>query len=664
MRFGPTISAAKPKLPHLPTLGQDLVVDILDNVNAKQAVRFTRLDEPVIHLKLDETSGTTAVNSGSGSDGTYARDASNTTTTALVAGAAQTFVAAAGDEVDLGVPAQLAAGEDVSFSMVINTTQAQTRALLDCRSDSDQDGYALWVNGSGYVTAMIRHSGNIAYAFGSTAIADGENHWICVTIDRDGVIAIYCDDPVTPDDTTDCSAYENYDLSDGVTSTYIANKSWTGSSLSRFNGTIDDVRIDHDVVWNTFQRELIHQWDMEDKVETTTASQYAEVAAHVDIALTTNEAFTWLARVWVPDLTKNYRFLYYYAGSGNNRSWLLRSKEPSGIVRFTIYDDGSTATNLDTAGSLNAGAWNTIGCVHDPTGNILAVYLNGVYKTNIHTGGIHDAGGKAHQIGTFGTNRSWAQFEGIRYFDSALTEAEITAEFTSAKPVLTPVYNYECDSNDGVLVDGQGNHDATITGGSTLVNGYWEHTADDEDPVYSCGDGNQTNPAARPLFRLPGYLDFDGGDDHLVTPKTPGNVNTLYAVGSIAGDGQTLVGCSDGEILFRMGRAGGKIAAAVGSADESTIQGTSDPSTPAVFCLRNDGANVSLFVNGEREYHAAHPGDPSGSQPLYLGASNSDGVADMHAACHLYATRRFLGVAHSDSQIAITSQKLKAKHGV
>lgn len=192
------------------------------------------INDPVAWWKLDETSGTSAADSsGNGYSGTYARDASNTTT----AGVAGTAYDADGSNDKIALPTGIISGATAI------TIACHFRPTLDATANRGVFGFGqegnrqMWLyyqpDGSFAVHGSTSGTNDIVLAPGPGTLANASDYHICVT--WDGSLAkLYLNRAVISTDTSLGAA-----IKAGDTISQIGRI----GTYERAKGRIDDVRI-------------------------------------------------------------------------------------------------------------------------------------------------------------------------------------------------------------------------------------------------------------------------------------------------------------------------------------------------------------------------------------------------------------------------------------
>lgn len=207
--------------------------------------------------KLNENAASTAVADSSGNE-RHGTASANTSSLALPGGA---FNFAATYSVDCGHIANLTPNQDMSFACwTRHMSGSSTRCILDHRhyAGGNWSGFALWGTSIAVGMTLYKQSAATAYALQATTTV---YHWhfICATIDRDGLMSLYVNDvdPVT----IDISAHAANDMT--VTNPFkIGVKSASESSWTGWPGYIDEVKIYDYVLTANEVRSMCHAWPL------------------------------------------------------------------------------------------------------------------------------------------------------------------------------------------------------------------------------------------------------------------------------------------------------------------------------------------------------------------------------------------------------------------
>jgi hypothetical protein len=214
------------------------VVDVTDGISgvvqAALEITVSEFAIPVAHWKLDDATGSTAIDS-SGNEAHGTLDGPSWSTG--LDGGAIAFDGNA-DIVTFGTAPSLSGQTDLTVSAWVKTTYTATGVILQQRGDGGYNGeYQLSLNANGTVRFMLYGNGAYQYQFDTTqTVNDGAWHFIVAV--RDGQNGyIYIDDNFTPA----ASASGTIRDLDATIPVVLGKDDLDNNKV--FNGLIDDVRI-------------------------------------------------------------------------------------------------------------------------------------------------------------------------------------------------------------------------------------------------------------------------------------------------------------------------------------------------------------------------------------------------------------------------------------
>ena len=489
---------------------------------------------PIAHWKLDDASGSTAIDSANSNDGSLA---GNPSWGDGATGGALDFDGS-GDRVDAGVMLADGTPELTITAWVYKRDGGDDRVVAKSTSTSRTDHiYSLGVANT-TIRVRLKTEDN-----GGTSDYDGGNitlnEWTHLAFTYDGAsLRIYKNGVQT--------------ATHAVTGPVVASSIETvlgnvNDSDNRYwNGLLDDVRIYNRALAASEIAELgdylavssSAHWKLDDGSGTTAldsvgghhgtltndpawtaggirggALDFDGVDDYIDVphndALSLSSQLT--ISVWVyntsPSFTDTYRIISKETPGANDNFWLSLQNQ---TVWFGVGD-----SFFPTSTTLTADSWHHVAASFDDASNDVRLYLDGVEVDQFFTGASITPNTSALRIGAnWESNKHWeGLLDDVRLYDRVLSAADVAALADSLSGTADAHWPLD-DASGTTAVDIVGAHDGTLTGG----------------PVWTLG-------------QIDGGLEFDGFDDYI-------------DVGSfdVAGSGLTLSGWFNADDLVSEGR--------------------------------------------------------------------------------------------------------------
>ncbi|WP_348811461.1 LamG-like jellyroll fold domain-containing protein [Flavobacterium maritimum] len=417
-------------------------------------------------------------------------------------------------------------GENKTISCWIKTTTTSgTPRIFAKRNGASGNGYEFWTgNGTnaGKFAMNMQGTGtpnSISTAgYSTNSIADGNWHHIALVLDAssnrtvygyvDGVLANT--GKTFTSISSDFSNALNFVI--GATSDTNNNFKWAGQ--------IDDIRVwnkamtaaeliaDMTTVVNGPTANLLAAWDFENingatvpdvsgnnhsgtLFGTPTVSNafpmilsldgindYMSVANHADFNLAAGQSLTVTCRIKTADFSK--RILSKRPnGSGIGYEFINNSSSGGGQFGVNLTTSGGAAGPPYGTTNISNNSWHHLAMVVDVATTSCKIYVDGTLqqtKTTTNIGGINTVSNTGNLLfGTLSNFASYmnAQIDDIRFWNKALTSAEITADkiaiVTGSEANLLAAWDFE-NVNGLTVPDISGhNHPGTLNGGATVI---------------------------------------------------------------------------------------------------------------------------------------------------------------------------------------------------
>ncbi|MDJ0709612.1 MAG: DNRLRE domain-containing protein [Woeseiaceae bacterium] len=415
---------------------------------------------PIAHWKLDETSGTTAVDSEGGHDGVLLNGP--TWTAGRIDGALD--FDGSNDEIRVAHDPALSLTEAMTFTAWVNADAygSSARQAILTKADASSHNYYFGVLGD-EVLLEFEISGTF-YTFTSTGsdLLPGTWYHIAATFENaTDTIKLYVDGSEVLSDTF---------ALDPVTNTSVI---WFGSSVfyENWHGLLDDVRVYNRALSAAEIAELataplalpIAHWKLDETSGTTAADSVGGndgtatngpvwVPGIVDGALNfdgdndyvdvgnmdvSGSGLTMTAWFNATTLSDDGRLISKATGTNASDAIWQLSLVSAGAqyrIRMRISASGATTTMADSSVDLEPGRWYLAAATYDNAGGQMKLYLDGVEVAS----GSHSAGGTLDTDSAvpvwIGANGTLARFfhgriDDVRVYDRPLSAAEISDLF-------------------------------------------------------------------------------------------------------------------------------------------------------------------------------------------------------------------------------------------
>jgi len=357
---------------------------------------------------------------------------------------------------------ELSTGQDMSYSMKIklNSNTAGYKAVYDKRNNSPfLKGFLIWIY-NGTLTAKLYYN-TTSKVVSYSGITTNQWYSINITLDRSSLMKLYVDGELK--NSTNISSLNNSDLSNN-TNARIGYKSYSSSSISYFDGVIDEVLITPFVLSSQevlnyhqnksfdYEKNCVLSLDMSnenpqdltnngnDGTSTGTtivnsfdggkathfngSNEYINVGNDSSLSFGTGD-FTLSCWFKFPTNSKYQIFIDKKLNSGNYDGYTLQIT-PTNRIGIVLRSDGVTK-EVSTPNGYGSSGWHLLTGIRN--NDTLKIYVDGILKNSL-TGVSGFNGDNSVSLGvglrTAGLLYDYTgSIDKVRIFNKALTQLEI-----------------------------------------------------------------------------------------------------------------------------------------------------------------------------------------------------------------------------------------------